>query len=320
MTYLAISQTFIYFFSNQRQLLAALPAYLPTDENGVLQFDQIAKLDVKLDIHLLHVPCQFVDLEVVDANKEISTEAFSKIKFHRFDRNGNRIKNKTFDSDPPMQGCGSCFGLKSGCCNTCKEVKRAFKDKGRVPPPAVNIPQCASRLKALKELAGESCKVHGFASVPFFKGTIFISIGKASEIDPNDINFTHTINSLAVGLDRSFGEPCLSNFFNAQMKRGIYKSRVFMHSLQRQSGRQKDVYTVATTYGKYRDSQSSKYPGIYILYNFDPICVKNVRDKNVLRFIVQLMAILGGIFSLGQTVDHLISKSHKSSKPGTLNN
>jgi hypothetical protein len=60
-------------------------------------------------------------------------------------------------------------------------------------------------------------------------------------------------------------------------------------------------------YERYREGASGKYPGAFFFYDLAPIIVEWKRDVSLLHFLVDLMAILGGVYSLGMFLGHLLS-------------
>lgn len=309
MAFLLLTQMASYLFKPQRQFVAPLEVPIPSDANGYVDFKRLPKLSVYFDFILDHVPCQFVEVSVLDSLKDVQNEAVSHIKRHRY-LGKQRIQNK--HAENKFEGCGSCFGLRSGCCNTCKEVKRAFKEKGRIPPSVASIPQCKSEMEALEQIKGESCHVFGTSNVPFFKGTILLTAVYDENELGGDMNFSHTLQSISVSRGGNDKSPVLVNTRSLQREQGKFKVRYFINSHHIVENGNLRVQTSASSYERYRGDKSTKKPGIYIHYEFTPLFMKEIREKKFLRFVVNLMAILGGVFSLGQLLDHLLSRIPRS--------
>lgn len=303
MLFLTLSECFNYFLTPPRQLIALQNIDLPKMENYHLNFDRSHRIRLYINILLHHVPCQTISFQVFDSYKEKCEDSFSRIKRHRYNREGKRV-HSTHNTTVYTE-CGSCLGMQSGCCNTCKDVLKAFKVKGKVPPPLVKIPQCQSEVYSLRELEGESCRVFGTADVPYFKGIISLSM-EDTEID--NLNFSHTVNQISVGYPYADSDPVLTNQVVIQYEEGKFKVRYFLNSLQLYDKRIPKLHTEISSYERYRDENSGKFPAIYIHYSYVPLFVAYVREKKLLRFAVQLMGILGGIFSLGQLLDSILSK------------
>ena len=67
-------------------------------------------------------------------------------------------------------GCGSCYGAQTRagqCCNTCEEVREAYRVRGWAFANAENIAQCKDEgfTEKLLEQSGEGCQVYGYLLV-----------------------------------------------------------------------------------------------------------------------------------------------------------
>ena len=105
---------------------------LPFSTGRIIDPDHLPKMDISFDITTLKVPCSYLHVDVYDNIKESDESLESRIKMFRMDEKGNPINKKAYPKSEqtpkkPDGYCGSCYGMKSGCCNTCKEVRKAFK-------------------------------------------------------------------------------------------------------------------------------------------------------------------------------------------------
>jgi hypothetical protein len=84
----------------------------------------------------------------------------------------------------PLDGvtCGSCYGAgeEGECCDTCEEVRQAYKRKGWVLGKLVDITQCTEEGE-VKELADEGCNVHGKVALSTGGGNLHLAPGKDPE-------------------------------------------------------------------------------------------------------------------------------------------
>ena len=64
------------------------------------------------------------------------------------------------------QYCGSCYGAgdEGECCNTCDDVKRAYRRKQWHIPDITKLHQCKHLVRATSE-DGEGCNVHGYVAL-----------------------------------------------------------------------------------------------------------------------------------------------------------
>ncbi|VEU43717.1 unnamed protein product [Pseudo-nitzschia multistriata] len=117
--------------------------------------------------------------------------------------------------DDDEVSCGSCYGAadEDECCNTCDDVKRAYKLKGWHLENINDIDQCKHELKT-KEGEDEGCNVHGLVALDSGGGSFHLAPGRSFETaDQTDItaifnmllstfeqfNVTHTINKIRFG-------------------------------------------------------------------------------------------------------------------------
>ena len=313
MAYLLVFQTLAYLATPAKQRLGVDQKPLPSYSNGTLDWNSIPKLNIYLDIEFPNLPCPAIDFQVLDAFKEKQLNSFSKVKLKRLDKNGNIIKTKK--TPPENNGeCGSCYGMKSGCCNTCKDVKRAFKEKGRPIPPLSTIKQCKQDVVSYANIKDEKCHIYGTVVVPSTHGTILFATGDSCDDEKNtsvalgismdDFNLTHKINAFYMG-DNKLGDHPLDGVAKIQGEKGRYKGLYYINTLREKKGGNQLYRMTVTHYDRYRAQLAGKFPGIFFHYDVSPIIVEYKSDVSLLHFLVDLMAILGGIYSLGSLLDHL---------------
>merc|ERR1711871_60633 len=112
--------------------------------------------------------------------------------------------------------CGSCFGAgqEGECCNTCDEVKEAYRRKNWEFPGDDNVPVCKKekevRQKSLTNAAHEGCNIQGALLVNKVAGNFHFALGKSYRRgthlvhqfalkDINAFNCSHTVHSLNFG-------------------------------------------------------------------------------------------------------------------------
>lgn len=354
MIFLFISQTYQYFSAPLKQKIIIDETPLPTTPTGYLDFKSLPKLTMNFNITLFSIPCAFVNFGIMDKYKSETDDSYSIVRLTRLNKEGKIIKVQlSHESSLPKKNnsyCGSCYGVGSGCCNTCKDVHRAFKAKGKIPPPASQIEQCRTEAIEYDKIKDEMCQLSGFISVPPGEGSFFISpansYGQRSQyiddylamgITLEDFNFSHKIHSFYVNdripyhynptnkkhnkimkkmanfVSRFSKKSPLSGILKIQYNHSRYKALYFIRAIKEVVDEDRYEYHVtATHYDRYREGTSSKFPGLYFYYNVAPIIIQYKRDVSVLRFLVTLMGILGGIFAMGALADHLIPSSTKT--------
>jgi hypothetical protein len=318
MGYLFLSQSFSFFLTPPKQRLRVDESRFPTIDGTILDFEHLPRVQIHFDLTLPSLPCAFVNFGVIDNFKDLHDDAFSKVKLKRIEQNGAIIHRKQ-EPVVKVSECGSCYGAAQGCCNSCKDVKRAFKAKGKVPPPLYTLEQCRGRLEQYQSIKNEQCRIYGTVVVPPISGIFYIAPGDsygarskhvadylAMNLTIDDFNLTHKIASFFVGA-KDAQKGALDGVRKVQKQHGRIKVVYFVRAM-REGSSYGDLYrTTVTQYERYREGNSSKFPGIFFHYDVSPIVVEYKRDVSVLHFLVQLMAILGGVYSIALLLDRLFS-------------
>lgn len=291
---------------------------LPFKHNRTIDPDNLPKMSINFDIFLHRLPCSYLQVNVIDIIKESDESANGKVKMERYDKDHNRINQKHFpkyESTAPEGYCGSCFGMKEGCCNTCRDVRKAFKAKNKPLPPMASIPQCTkdSYFDELKKMKDESCRIFGSLQVHQYPGTFHIAPGDEEEsveiyqklqLNVTEFNISHTILHFNIGKANPYTSHIFDNFTNIQDKVGREKVTYFLRLVP--VGLDSDSYSIGVSqYNNYRKSSSSKFPGIFFNYDISPISVYSEPKRSLLNFLVELSAILGGVFSIATVIDSL---------------
>ena len=81
------------------------------------------------------------------------------------------------------EACGSCYGAgdEGECCNTCDDVKRAYKRKGWHLAAPEGVTQCAKEMKSRSnadDYADEGCNVHGLIALDSGGGSFHLAPGR----------------------------------------------------------------------------------------------------------------------------------------------
>ena len=297
---------------------------LPFRYGRVIDPDRLPKMDINFDIFLYHLPCSYIHVDVFDTIQESDESTEGKIKMERYDQNQNRIHQKHFPKDQesfPEEYCGSCYGMKEGCCNTCKDVRKAFKAKKKPLPPIATIEQCAREdyVEQLKNMANESCRVYGKVSVHEHPGTLHIAPGDSLEETNDDVyeklgvnismlNISHKVIHFSVGnTSSSYVHYPLDEVVQIQNQVGREKFYYFIRIVP--VGLEHDQYSIsASRYQNYRKPSSKKYPGIFFHYSISPISVYKTSERSIIEFLVEMSAIIGGTFALFSFIDAILFK------------
>jgi len=205
-----------------------------------------SKLRINLDIVFPKVSCAYLTIDAMDSAGEqqqhnsITHDIFKQ----KLDGNGNPIVSEqpektevfgdsTIGKKPdtgsphatdkktsnetalakPGSGCGSCYGAESilmKCCNTCEEVREAYRMKGWAMTDPSTIEQCKGMVEEMKTIFNEGCRLYGHMEVNRVTGSWHVAPGKSftlnhvhvHDVQPfssSQFNMTHIIKTLSFG-------------------------------------------------------------------------------------------------------------------------
>lgn len=106
--------------------------------------------------------------------------------------------------------CGSCYGAgeEGECCNTCEDVRRAYKQRGWILRDELNtVDQCKGQTN---EAEDEGCNVHGVVALSTGGGNLHLAPGRGAAAGGMTIldvltqtfqewNVSHTIHKIRFG-------------------------------------------------------------------------------------------------------------------------
>ncbi|MCJ1367771.1 hypothetical protein MMC16_006905 [Acarospora aff. strigata] len=192
------------------------------------------KMEIHLNISFPRIPCELLTLDVMDVSGEQQTgvmHGVHKFRLAPVSEGGHVIESKALDLhseedkathlDPKY--CGGCYGApappnaqRSGCCNTCEEVREAYASVSWAFGRGENVEQCeregySERLDAQRK---EGCRIEGGLRVNKVVGNFHVAPGRSfsnGNMHVHDLNnyfenpaehghtFTHTIHHLRFG-------------------------------------------------------------------------------------------------------------------------
>ncbi|KAI8776977.1 endoplasmic reticulum-Golgi intermediate compartment protein 3 [Biomphalaria glabrata] len=187
------------------------------------------KLRINVDIVFPNMACAFLSLDAMDVSGESQIDIDLNLYKKRLDLQGNPIneepeKQTLEDSkketavlalDPGR--CESCYGAETDelkCCNSCDDVREAYRKKGWALQDPDSIEQCKREgwSEKLETQKNEGCKLDGYLEVNKVAGNFHIAPGKSFQqkhVHVHDMqsfagqkfNVTHRINHLSFGTD-----------------------------------------------------------------------------------------------------------------------
>lgn len=120
------------------------------DQELFVDLTRNQKLTINLNLTFPHLPCALLSLDAMDVSGEHQLDVAKGLKKIRLDKEGYVLKdeatttttstttttiseakkNQTFEVGEPL--CMSCYGAEASnrkCCNTCDDVRAAYRQK-----------------------------------------------------------------------------------------------------------------------------------------------------------------------------------------------
>eukprot|EP00761_Pharyngomonas_kirbyi_P012907 gb/GECH01012934.1/.p1 GENE.gb/GECH01012934.1/~~gb/GECH01012934.1/.p1 ORF type:complete len:387 (+),score=85.06 gb/GECH01012934.1/:1-1161(+) len=316
------------------------------------------KISIYLNISFPKVPCEGLELDMMDVSGEQQLNIDHSIYKTRLDLSGNPISDpiknedlKLSDNSEDMDSfdrqlfetkkryenrgedyCGSCYGAVSSqypCCNTCDDVRNAYRLKGWAFNPTENVEQCVHEIIAKKKKISrnEGCNVQGTLLVNKVAGNFHFAPGTSHQNQQSHVHSfmpfevenwdpSHVIHRLGFGEEY----PGLVNPLDGKEKqgadsgKGVYQYFVKVVPTIYESTDNKELETNQYSVTEhYRAGQNM--PGVFFMYDLSPIMVhiKETR-KSFVHFITSLCAIVGGVFTVAGIVDSIVYNASRFSK------
>lgn len=182
------------------------------DQELFVDLTRNQKLTINLNLTFVHIPCDLLSVDAMDVSGEHQIDVVKGLKKVRLDAKGEAIVDKTQTKEQTTsasttvshnanetglveRACGSCYGAEASnikCCNTCDDVRAAYKQKNWQFSP-YGISQCVSEYgernnqatvntkdkEAIKQLlkSGEGCRLEGHLEVNKVAGNFHIAPG-----------------------------------------------------------------------------------------------------------------------------------------------
>lgn len=307
------------------------------------------KLRINVDITFAHLPCGYLSIDAMDVSGEQQIDVDSSLLKQRLDSKGNPLtetpeETKLSSTDPPKEEdaskkqvldpnrCESCYGAETDenkCCNTCEEVREAYRKKGWAFKDADTIEQCkregwSEKMQAQKS---EGCRTFGYLEVNKVAGNFHFAPGKSfqqSHVHVHDLqafggqkfNISHHINHLSFGNDYpGIVNPLDGMHEPAEQLQMMYKYFVKIVPTTYTSINRETLYTNQFSVTKHAQSAGGRLgegglPGVFFIYELSPMMVKYTeKQRSFMHFLTGVCAIVGGIFTVAGLIDAMIYHS-----------
>ncbi|XP_073010887.1 uncharacterized protein [Typha latifolia] len=338
---------FLLFISELRLYLHAV-----TETKLVVDTSRGETLRINFDVTFPALPCSILSLDAMDISGEEHLDVKHDIIKKRIDSHGNFIEARQDGIgapkiEKPLQRhggrlehnetyCGSCYGAEASdedCCNSCEEVREAYRKKGWGLSNPDLIDQCKREgfLQRIKDEEGEGCNVYGFLEVNKVAGNFHFAPGKSfqqSNMHVHDLlpfqkdsfNISHKINRLTFG---EYFPGVLNPLDGAQWMQqtpyGMYQYfiKVVPTVYTDINGRtiQSNQFSVTEHYRSDENARIQYIPGVFFFYDLSPIKVMFAEGHvSFLHFLTNVCAIVGGIFTVSGILDSLVYHSQRAIK------
>ncbi|XP_053981386.1 endoplasmic reticulum-Golgi intermediate compartment protein 3 [Hylaeus volcanicus] len=308
-----------------------------------------SKLKINLDIIVPTISCDLLSIDAMDITGEQHLQIEHNMFKRRLDLNEKPIEEpqktditntkalketteKTVESTT-VKECGDCYGAASEtiqCCNTCEDVREAYRLKNWAPPsdPA-KIKQCQNdkSLEKMKTAFTQGCQIYGYMEVNRVGGSFHIAPGNSFSVNhvhvhdvqpyrSTQFNMTHKIRHLSFGLNI----PGKRNPMDGMTVTATDGAMMFYHYIKivPTTYVRDDGSTLLTNqFSVTRHSRQlsmfsgeSGMPGIFFSYELSPLMVKYTeKAKSFGHFATNTCAIIGGVFTVAGLIDSLLYHS-----------
>ena len=314
--------------------LGELSLYLTTTTVHELSVDTSRgeKLRINFDISFPRMPCSIISLDTMDISGEQHLDVTHEVYKQRLDEYGSAIADKKLEQDihsnktmirkvldgdvkeadegnvslpaAPTQKleCGSCYGAEDqpgDCCNTCDDVRDAYRRRGWAFFNMDNIQQCKDEGARLKEQESknEGCRVTGSLEVNKVAGNFHFAPGKTFQsigFQLHDLlnfqrniaehNVSHNINHLSFG--KKF--PGRINPLDGVSRSTEFKSGMYQYFIKvvptKYAYLNKTVIDTnqfsSTEHFRKIEGLQRGLPGVFFFYDLSPIMVTFAERSN----------------------------------------
>jgi len=319
------------------------------------------KIQINFDIVFPSLACTLISVNAMDKTGDHQLNIHHSVSTTRLTKDGKPVEGAETEREiigedkfianvdlkehfNQTSKCGDCYGAETElnqCCNTCAEVKEAYRRKGWAFSDTLKVKQCVAEgyLQNIDQQIQEGCRVHGLVTVNRVAGNVNFVPGKFILQNTRYVMDTTSHFQLASGfnlshiiLKLSFGDeyPGMKNPLDQVKKLWVGgPSAMYQYFIKvvptLYSGRfgaiiKTNQYSVLE-YNSYVDLFGSNgVPGVFFSYDLSPIRVELRESKSFLHFITNLCAIIGGVFTVASLVDAFVYQGWSAVRQKLLHN
>ncbi|XP_009106456.1 endoplasmic reticulum-Golgi intermediate compartment protein 3 [Brassica rapa] len=310
------------------------------------------KLRINFDATFPALACSIISLDSMDISGEQHLDVRHDMSKRRLDAYGNVIETRQdgighTKIENPLQKhggrlehnetyCGSCYGAEASddeCCNSCEEVREAYRKKGWAMTDPDIIDQCKREgfVQRVKEEEGEGCNIFGFLEVNKVAGSFHFVPGKTFRqsgfhlqdllvFQGDSYNISHKVNSLTFG-DRFPGvvNPLDGVQWTQETLNGMYQYFIKVVPTEYTDVRghviQSNQFSVTEHFEKTEAGRTQSLPGVFFFYDLSPIkVIFTEQHVEFLHFLTNVCAIVGGIFTVSGIIDSFVYHGQRAIK------
>ncbi|EXB55308.1 hypothetical protein L484_017219 [Morus notabilis] len=246
-------------------------------------------LRISFDVTFPVIPCSLLSLDAVDISGEQHLDIRHDIVKKRIDGHGNLIQAKQDGIgapkiEKPLQRhggrlehnekyCGSCFGAETSdddCCNSCEEVREAYRKKGWALTNADLVDQCKREgfVQNIKDEEGEGCNIEGSLEVNKVAGNFHFMPGK------------------------SFHQAYIHLFDLLDLQTHYYNVVPTLYTNIRGHKVHSNQYSVTEHFKSAEVGHLRSLPGVFFYYDFSPIKVGSSYNFIIIIIIIMIVIVI----------------------------
>jgi hypothetical protein len=242
--------------------------------------------------------------------------------------------------DPNAEGgtCGNCYGAGDAgqCCNTCDDVRNAYKRKGWQFDPQT-VEQCTREGfggdATAQVAANEGCNIYGHLEMPKVAGNFHFAPGAGLEhayAHVHDLvsftlgafNITHRVNALSFGVYYPGGPKGIMDGLERSLVAGTGMHQYFLKLVptvyQPLHGEEVHSFQFSVTEHLRKmavsalnnENNRGTLPGVFFNYDLSPLRVRiEEKRRSFGHFLTRVFAIIGGVFTVMGLLDGVLHKT-----------